>query len=353
MDISFKTSVSIAILILATHLPAKAIDVSYVPAFCPSERLRVHFKNTTPRDQRVWTQVRIEGELIEKHYDLQPREETKIAGTDFLIENRGFSLKSFEPQSVQYRLSCDNQAAATPTSTTSPQVEHKFPLGTRMATVHLLNLFLNSNTVQLRAYSAGNTLVDSRKITLENYYDTESFRWNFSTSIHRIEILGQQRLHSFAFFKDIQGREKQSPSLPLGIPALNADPDKVYFLVSTKETSAQESFVIALDDPQMIQTARDQLHNPAFEKIIVAGIELGHGNYNRSFSAKDRAPYSWSVHRVDAFADFAHIDCDGSPDLTEERLYQKLNEGGRICFWRYRVTRELTYQEVVRGQLKP
>ncbi len=69
------------------------------------------------------------------------------------------------------------------------------------------------------------------------------------------------------------------------------------------------------------------------------------------FFQKDKSPYSWSVNRVDAFADFAHIDCDGSPDITEERLMQKLNEGGRICFWRYRVVRELKAEEVSSGKL--
>ncbi|GEM_PF-1513496 len=353
MDISFKTSVSTAILILATHLSAKALDVVYVPAYCPSENLRVQIKNTTSRHQRAWTQVRVDGELIEKHFDLQPREEIKIAGSDFLIENRGFSLKSFEPQTLQFKLSCGNQSVAVPSQTSSPQVQHKFAFGTREVKIHLLNLFLKSNSVQLSAYSATNHLVEQREIILENYYDTASLQWSFPTSVHRVEIHGQERLHSFAFYENIQGHEKQSMSLALEAPLLDADPAKVYFLVSTKETPARESFVIALDDPKMIKTAREQIHSPAFEKIIVAGIELGHGNYNRSFSAKDRAPYSWSVQRVDAFADFAHIDCDGSPDLTEERLYQKLNEGGRICFWRYRVTRELTHHEVVRGQLDP
>lgn len=353
MDISFKTSVSIALLILTTHLSALALDVVYVPAYCPSENLQVHIKNTSSRYQRAWTQFRADDELIEKHFDLEPRQEIKISGSDFLMADRGFSLKAFEPQTLQYQLSCDSHAAAVPSSITSPQVQHKFPLGTRSVKIHLLNLFLKSNTIQLNAYSAHNTLVDHKEISLENYYDTRSFKWDFPSPVQRIEIQGVERLHSFVFYEDLRGHEKQSLSVALSIPKLNADPTKTYFLVSTKETSPQESFVIALADPHLIKMAREQIHNPGFEKIIVAGIELGHGNYNRAFSAKDRAPYSWSVHRVDAFADFAHIDCDGSPDLTEERLYQKLNEGGRICFWRYRVTKELTHQEVVNGMLKP
>lgn len=353
MDISFKTSVSTAILILATHLSAQALDVVYSPASCPPENLTLQIHNSSAQYQRAWTQVRFDEELIEKHYDLAPRAEIKIPGTTFLPDQRGFSLKSLEPGTLQFKLLCDSGAAAIPSPFTSPRIQHKFPFGTRTVKIDLLNLFLKSNTVQLKAFSARNTLVDHKEVFIQNYYDTVSLKWTLPSSVQRIEIQGEERLSSFVFYEDLRGLEKQSPAIALAAPALDADPGKVYFLVSTKSTPALESFVIAMDDPKMINTAREQIRNPALEKIVVAGIELGHGNYNRSFSAKDRSPYSWSVHRVDAFADFAHIDCDGSPDLIEERLYQKLNEGGRICFWRYRVTRELTHQEVISGQLKP
>ena len=94
-----------------------------------------------------------------------------------------------------------------------------------------------------------------------------------------------------------------------------------------------------------------EIKNPMLAKIVVAGIELGNGGFNRALLAKDKVPYSWSVYRVDAFADFAHIDCDGSPELVEERIAQRLSEGGRICFWRYRVVRELKPSEINSGSL--
>jgi hypothetical protein len=168
--------------------------------------------------------------------------------------------------------------------------------------------------------------------------------------VARVEILASARLHSEAFFGD---DERQSPPLAMTAATLQPDSNKKYFLVSAKGQSPNGSFVIALDDEEKFRTAREQINNPQLEKIVVARIALGNSQHNRAFNSRDKSPYSWNVTDVDAFADFAHIDCDGSPDLIEERLQQRLSEGGRICFWRYRVVRELSLPEVSTGILKP
>src|SRR5690606_10258541 len=105
-----------------------------------------------------------------------------------------------------------------------------------------------------------------KEIVIQNYYDTVNLKWNLSSKVQRIEILSTERLNSFVFFEDLRGAEKQSLGTPLGAPALSADPSKVYFLVSTKNSPALESFVIAMNDPKMINTAREQIRNPASEK---------------------------------------------------------------------------------------
>ncbi|MGZ6395786.1 MAG: BP74-related protein, partial [Pseudobdellovibrionaceae bacterium] len=59
------------------------------------------------------------------------------------------------------------------------------------------------------------------------------------------------------------------------------------------------------------------------------------------------SPWSWQVVEAQNYADFAHISCDGTPALVEERLNSWLQEtGGTICFWNYRVVRELTLREL-------
>lgn len=235
---------------------------------------------------------------------------------------------------------------------TSPKVTHQFSTPVKTVKIYLLNLSLQTNSIKLKAYDAGGNFLGEKQTSTLKYYETITFKWSLPQPVARIEVEGQQRLSSVILYDD-HSIEKSVPAQVARPVPLSADPNKTYFLVSTKEARPEESFVIALDDSKMIETARDQIKFKDLEKIVVAGIELGHGGFNRAFYSKDRSPYSWSVYRVDAFADFAYIDCDGSPDLVEERLMQRLNEGGRICFWRYRVTRELSLQEINSGYLIP
>lgn len=349
MDFSIKTSIGISSLVLLTSLGAKAANIVYAPAFCEPSELTLTAINKTTQPQRLWTQVRIADEIQEDFHDIAAKSELKIAGASFLHEKTGFSLKTWDKNSLQITATCDNSSSITLNDFTSPHVSHKLPAPVKTVKIYLLNLFLNANPVKLKAFNRLGFLLEEKQLTLEKYYDTTTLKWTLPDDLGHIEIEGQERLHSFLFYAASDGSEKNAPVLAKKTVSFQVDTSKTYFLVSTKTARPDESFVIALTDPQMIATAREQIKNKSLEKIVVAGIELGNGGFNRAFSSRDKSPYSWSVYRVDAFADFAHIDCDGSPDQTEERLLQKLNEGGRICFWRYRVTQELTPTQVATG----
>ncbi|UXR63657.1 hypothetical protein EZJ49_11285 [Bdellovibrio bacteriovorus] len=352
MDFSIKTSISISSLILLTHLPAAASQLFYSPALCPPENLTIFVTNKSSEPQRVWTQIRFDQDIDELHHDLDPKSQIKIRGTEFLPTQRGFSIKAWDKNTVQVTSTCSDSFSTPLTDTTSPEVTHWLPSSVQTVKLHIMNLYLKSNSVQLKAYNRLGVAVAERQVELKNYYDTEIFKWSLGQDVARIEVQGQERLHSVLTY-DNGTSEQVSPAVAMKPVSLPVDTSKTYFMVSTRDARPEEAFVIALDKPELIATAREQIRNPALEKIVVAGIELGHGGFNRALLARDKAPYSWSVNRVDAFADFAHIDCDGSPELTEERLMQKLNEGGRICFWRYRVVKELSAEEVSSGKLKP
>lgn len=352
MDLSIKTTFKTAVLITLFHVQAWATDVRYVPAFCTPQSLTLKAQNTTSEMQRLWTQVRIDDEIQERHHDLAPHAKLEISAQEFLSAQQAFSVKSWNKNSLKISVSCNKSLEIPLNDFTSPQVTHRLPSSVKTVRLHVLNLFLKPNTITLRAYSKWGALLESKEHLIEKHYDTQTLKWSFSEDIGRIEVIGSERLHSWLFY-DLSNDEKMSPSQVFKPVALSPSNQKTYFLVSTKEARPEEAFVIALDEPQQIATAREQIRDPSLEKIIVAGIELGHGGFNRAFLSKDKAPYSWSVNQVSAFADFAHIDCDGSPDLTEERLSQKLSEGGRICFWRYRVIKEISLQEVSSGRLKP
>ncbi|MEN0058344.1 MAG: hypothetical protein AAGB31_05880 [Bdellovibrio sp.] len=351
MDLSFKTSLSLSSwILLSTFSLTAGAETLYAPAYCSPKELTLSLRNPTSELQRAWVQKRVGDEIQEVSYDLAAGEKLLLWGVDFLQPAEAFTLKSWSAQGVKAEVQCGKTLKIPLTGTTSPQVTHLLPTGVREVRLHILNLFLQSNQIKLSAWNKLNKLVEQKTLSIKNSYDTETLSWSFSQDIARIEVHGAARLHSLLFYTLADNSEKFSPGVALQPLALNPSPEQKYFLVSTREARPEQAFIIALTDPEKIATARLQITNPLLEKIIVARITLGHGEVNRAMGAADKSPYSWSVSDVDAFADFAHIDCDGSPDLTEERLWQKMSEGGRICFWRYRIVRELSVEEVKTGR---
>jgi hypothetical protein len=343
----------VATLVLSASIaaaPAYGAEVFYSPGFCDPKALTIFVQNKSSEAEKWWTQVHENGVIKEGYQELDAKSEMKIAGTDFLSEKRGFSVKAGNANTLRFTATCDSQKVLL-NSATSPQVTHYLPFGISSVKLSLLNLYLNSNDVNLKAFDFNGVLIEEKPIHLGKHYETQNLKWNLSRPVGRIEASAINRFHSEIFYSD---EEKQSPPLAMSPVRLPASESKKYFMISTKTPSENGSFVIALDDEETIATAREQIRRPELEKIVVARIALNNGpSINRNFQSRDKAPYSWNVTYVDAFGDFAHIDCDGNPDLVEERLQQRINEGGRICFWRYRVVRELTPSEVSTGVLNP
>jgi hypothetical protein len=74
-----------------------------------------------------------------------------------------------------------------------------------------------------------------------------------------------------------------------------------FFLISNPERT--QSFVFHTRDPQVIFQAREQIQNPAGRKILIAKI-------------------------------------------VEDNLDARIDSGGLICFWNYKIFRELSAQEL-------
>ena len=331
---------------------ACASELFYSPGLCDPQYLKITAENKTSDVQGFWIQTHINQDLQEFAFEVQPKAKFTLAGTPFFKDRSAFSVKAWQKNGITVSVNCEETIQLTLGNLASSHVVHRFSTPVKTIKTYLVNLFLQTNNIKLKAYNSSGIFLGERQVSLQKYYETTTFKWSLSQPVARVEIEGENRLHSVLLYDD-NGIEKAAKGLVPTPAPLNADPNKTYFLISTKEARPEDGFVIGLDDPKLIATARDQIKFKDLEKIVVAGIELGNGGFNRDFYSRDRAPYSWSVNRVDGFADFAYIDCDGSPDLTEERLMQKLSEGGRICFWRYRVTRELSLQEINSGKLLP
>jgi hypothetical protein len=110
--------------------------------------------------------------------------------------------------------------------------------------------------------------------------------------------------------------------------------------------SHDQSFIFYSEDPLVIDEARRQINEPAKRKILIAKVQQGHDNTNRDISSSLRTPWSWSVSQVYGFASIASHDCSGNPQLLEDFLVPWLIAEQNICFWGYKIQRELNPLDV-------
>lgn len=340
MHFGIKTLVGILFL---TSLSAHA-EVYYVPASCSPEKAKILVTNNSNETLPLWVQLHYT-DIEEVLYEIPAKTQKSLRASAFLNTSVGFSIQTIN-KALTLAWQCGEAKPWPLTSLTSPVVEHFIPNEELQVEIRILNLAPLRNNVKIQFLSASDEILREEQSRIENSYDTQAKLLRAPLNTQRIRIEGEGRLHSWVTFAD----NKMTPGLVRKPASLAASEDKIYFLVSTRESHPQESFVVGISDPAMITQAREQIQNPQLEKILVAGIKMGHDNTNRNFSSADRAPYSWSVDRVDAFGDLALQDCDGSPEQIEMRLMDRIKNGGaRICFWRYRVVKELTPAQVERG----
>ncbi|MES2801306.1 MAG: hypothetical protein V4654_02340 [Bdellovibrionota bacterium] len=124
-----------------------------------------------------------------------------------------------------------------------------------------------------------------------------------------------------------------------------ASADEKYFLMGASDNTGDQ-FVVKIKDPVMVQKARDQITNPNLHKIVFAKIALGNQGYNRNMIKKEKSFWSWSVTEVTNISDFGSTACNGFPQMLEDQAEAWVKGLGKICFWSYRIKKELTYDEV-------
>jgi hypothetical protein len=314
----------------------------YVPGSCDTKQGALLFENKTDVPQAFWVQLQTHP-IQELRYDLDAKSKLRVSASEMMDSTQGFAVKTYELSSdFNLSWSCAGKSFQL-SSFTSPDLE--YPLSEGGGDLQLLNLSPLQNDLHYQILDAQNSVMAEKTLHFEKSYETQRLQLQLPAQAKRLKLSATGRIHSLLF--DAHGI--RTTGLVRAPTSLAAPADKVYFLISTRDANPRESYVVGMDDPKMIATAREQIQNPKLEKILMAGITLGTQNINRSFSSRDRSPYSWSVSRLDGFADFALIDCDGSPDIIEEHLMERLQAGGNICFWHYRVIRELTSEQVQRG----
>ena len=83
--------------------------------------------------------------------------------------------------------------------------------------------------------------------------------------------------------------------------------------------------------------------------MLFARIQKNHQGFNRNWSKVEKSFWSWSASEVTDFADLGSTACNGAPQEVDDRMDYWVIDPGQICFWNYRVKKELSPLEVATG----
>lgn len=135
-------------------------------------------------------------------------------------------------------------------------------------------------------------------------------------------------------------------SLSLSLAAA-AQAETVWFEVAEIETERDQSFLVALTDPEHIANARALIANGGrpsddIPGILLARIGAGGDGFNRDIRDSEQRRWRWHIDQVDGFGGLAIELCDGWPGFIEENPKAFIrNTGGQICLWGYTIKSEL------------
>lgn len=230
--------------------------------------------------------------------------------------------------------------------------ERTFKEQNKTLNFHLQNLASTANKVELYYFNLNTLKYEPTQfeVTLK---PKEVFDWSIQTlnlktflkkqnskilyefDSHHFKLISEERLSVFYFNNNsLENMESVNPQ--------KSQPDLsyTYFDVGPR-TGAGDHFIIKIKDPLLIQKAREQITKPENEKIVFAQIQLGSQKYNRNLAYKEKPLWSWSVTEVTNISDFGSTLCNGEPQAVEDRAKTWTEYPARICFWGYRIKKEL------------
>lgn len=333
----------LAIICLSFELKA---DVLHWAQFCEQAELQI--QNNSQHEVQVWLQKFSPDLISETNFAIPALKTISVPLQKHNSQDR-FSLLHFVNKTdLNVQLQCLNQTL--PTQNYEGGVYYFRPSDLTENKLWLQNLFSDTNSVQIELLNQKNQLVAEYKISLGSY-EQRNFKIPLATSSWSLmRVTAENRISVF----NISSNSVEKPIYVQPQTSLQKPEDEnaSYFLVMTSSKSSlqtADSFIVKITDPHLIQVAREQISTPSLEKIVFGRIQKGHGGFNRNWVKSEKPLWSWSVSEVTNIADLGSTACNGIPQVVENRIDQWLNDPGKICFWSYRIRKELTKEQVERG----
>lgn len=321
------------LLFLVWQLPftAAALEQWYLPVENQLKTLKV--ENPSNRTQDLWISGPIDQPRSEPEvwYEIPAKSQVEIPLNEFQ-EFSWVHLKSNDHSPIRLSVKDKKETVLVVQKGNSDHWQKK-------VTQKINQLFiLNTSAVDQEVK------VNEKKYFLKAF---EKKKLNVN-SLSALDIRGQHKLTVLG--KQNSRWQYLSESLISNELELASDSRWAYFLFT--DSLNQQSFVVKTDNAEIKDQARNQIADSRKypKKILVAQIALGHGNNNRDFFHNNKSPWSWQVTQAITFADYASQECDGSPAFVDEFARTWVVSPGAICFWGYKVSKELTEKQIRLGQ---
>lgn len=333
------TGLKLILILLAQLAPLTAsADVFRWPKLCVNQTLTV--ENKSNKDQTVWLQEWEKYIVDEVDYTVPAKGKIYLQlSHDPSTVTQDYSLLALDsPKDLSVDTNCNLRDIVSADTLEGGVVYYK--INPRAANeVQLKNLFPGRNTFFIEDLS----LVKKSEPIEIDVEGRELFTFTLKpdpTSTW-VKITAKERFRTAIHTSS----EVLKPSLvePQRSVASN---DEKYFLVGPSDNHGDQ-FIVKIKDPVMVQKARDQITNPKLQKIVFAKIQLGSQGYNRNMTKKEKSFWSWSVTEVTNISDFGSTACNGFPQMLEDQAEAWVKGLGKICFWSYRIKKELTPDEVM------
>lgn len=321
-------------------------EIFHWPQICSDENIgELHFKNRNSTEVSVWLQKFSKTLLSESEVKINANSDLVLPLAGLNKEERYSLLKMNPQQKIEISYKCQSHFYELSSLEGGELTFKKSDL--EINKILIQNLYTDNNIVQIEFLNS-----DFKIISVENLVLPPSGRILYSVpeAISKWTHFRISASHKSSIFNlSSLGASKPFKIIP---QKTQVDPNAFYFLVESRNSSASnktDSFLVKISDKLLVEKARELIKNPQKEKILFARIQKDHQGFNRNWSKTEKNFWSWSTTEVTSFGDLGSTACNGDPQEVEDRIDFWAEDPGQICFWNYRVKKELTAQNVEFG----
>lgn len=330
--------------ILFTAAPAHAENF-FSPLLCPAENTYLQVENTTAEAQSFWFQKLGKAPFDETYSEVKSHGSLSLPLADYYRPGETAIAVKTQNAGLNFSARCkDSTLNWKLEGRVSPWKRLEVSADDYLLNLNLSNLSQQENKLEI-SFESHRGVLAVQTLTLPAEFKNHTQLLNLPFGTRLISIHGKGRWTG-KIFNDVS---QEIPLTDETLQLVQAPPAR-YFLFASLYADTKENFVVPMTTPVMIQETLEQIRNPQSARLLVARIEKSQSGTNRDFSSATKTPWSWRVQEAQNYADFAHISCNGTPQIVEERLNAwMLETGGTICFWNYRVVRELNSWEITQS----